>query len=132
MRALFILLTVCAAFLVASCSQKKPSKPQPRIEFAQGDIDLGDVAVSDAKFVCDLEFKNVGDDTLRIKTVLASCNCMVAEDPSQKVAKGETGHLTVRLDFTKYNPGPIERTITVFSNAVDSSEYEIFFHCNLH
>lgn len=130
-RALQLFMVLAAVAVAVSCSQSSGSKGKPQIDFVQTEIDLGDVDVAEAKFVCDVECKNIGGDTLVIKTVLASCNCMVPDTRRQAIAPGETGHLEVRLDFTGYQPGPIERSITVYSNSADADEHEIFFHCNL-
>ena len=65
------------------------------------------------------EFTNTGDEPLIIKNVQSTCGCTVPSKPTEPIAPGKTGKIDVKYNM---NPGPIRKTITVESNAVNVEE----------
>ena len=61
------------------------------------------------------EFKNTGKAPLIISNAQGSCGCTVPEWPKEPIAPGKSAVIKVKYDTKR--PGPINKTITVTSNA---------------
>jgi hypothetical protein len=59
---------------------------------------------------------NTGDAPLIITNVQSTCGCTVPSKPTEPILPGKTGKIDVKYNM---NPGPIRKTITVESNAVN-------------
>ena len=90
----------------------------PKIEFKDKDntIDYGTVYKEDDSGVRTFEFTNTGDEPLIITNVQSTCGCTVPTKPTEPILPGMTGKIDVKYNM---NPGPIRKTITVESNAVN-------------
>ena len=93
----------------------------PKIEFKDKDntIDYGKVNKEDDNGVRSFEFTNTGDAPLIISNVQSTCGCTVPSKPTEPIAPGKTGKIEVKYNM---NPGPIRKTITVETNAVNAEE----------
>jgi hypothetical protein len=93
----------------------------PKIEFKDKDntIDYGKVTKEEDNGVRVFEFTNTGDAPLIIINVQSTCGCTVPSKPTEPIAPGKTGKIEVKYNM---NPGPIRKTITVESNAVNAEE----------
>ena len=93
----------------------------PKIEFKDKDntIDYGKVNKEDDNGVRSFEFTNTGDEPLIISNVQSTCGCTVPSKPTEPIAPGKTGKIEVKYNM---NPGPIRKTITVETNAVNAEE----------
>lgn len=89
----------------------------PKIVFSAKDntIDYGKVTKSE-NGERDFIFTNTGNAPLIITNVLSTCGCTVPTKPTEPVMPGKTGKITVKYNMA---PGPIRKTITVESNAVN-------------
>ena len=89
-----------------------------KIEFKDKDntIDYGTVTKNDDSGIRTFEFTNTGDAPLIIKDVKSSCGCTVPTKPTDPILPGKTGKIEVKYNM---NPGPIRKTITVESNAIN-------------
>jgi hypothetical protein len=89
-----------------------------KIEFKDKDntIDYGTVTKDSDSGLRTFEFTNTGDAPLIIKDVKSSCGCTVPTKPTEPILPGKTGKIDVKYNM---NPGPIRKTITVESNAVN-------------
>jgi hypothetical protein len=89
-----------------------------KIEFAAKDntIDYGRVSKGSDNGIRVFEFTNTGDAPLIITNVLSTCGCTVPTKPAGPTMPGKTGKIEVKYNMT---PGPIRKTITVESNAVN-------------
>jgi len=92
-----------------------------KIEFKAKDntIDYGTVNKEDDNGLRIFEFTNTGDAPLIISDVKSSCGCTVPSKPTEPILPGKTGKIEVKYNM---NPGPIRKTITVESNAVNYDE----------
>lgn len=63
------------------------------------------------------EFTNVGDQPLVIRDVQTSCGCTTPEFPKTPVAPGKSDK--IKVGYKTDRVGPINRTLTVQSNAGD-------------
>ena len=88
----------------------------PKIEFKEETIDYGTVTKGEDSGLRVFEFKNTGDSPLIISDVKSSCGCTVPTKPKEPIAPGKSGKIEVQYNM---NPGPISKTITVQSNAVN-------------
>ena len=112
MKKLLFLLTV-TAFTSAAFAQSGA-----KIEFKDKDntIDYGTVSKDSDNGLRTFEFKNTGNAPLIITNVQSTCGCTVPSKPTEPIMPGKTGKIDVKYNM---NPGPIRKTLTVESNAVN-------------
>jgi len=108
-RLLFILVLIVSGFTTYAQTGAK-------IEFKEETINYGNVFKGEDSGKRVFEFKNTGDAPLIIKDVKSSCGCTVPTKPKDPILPGKTGIIEVQYNM---NPGPISKTITVESNAVN-------------
>jgi hypothetical protein len=96
----------------------------PKIQFKDKDntIDYGKVTKEEDNGIRFFEFTNTGDAPLIITNVQSSCGCTIPSKPTEPIMPGKTGKIEVKYNM---NPGPIRKTITVESNAVNVDEGRI-------
>ena len=89
----------------------------PKIVFSAKDntIDYGQVTKTD-NGTRDFIFTNTGNAPLIITNVLSTCGCTIPTKPTEPIMPGKTGKITVKYNMA---PGPIRKTITVESNAIN-------------
>lgn len=89
----------------------------PKIEFEAKDntIDYGKVNKND-NGSRDFIFTNTGNAPLIISNVLSTCGCTVPTKPEEPILPGKKGKITVKYNMAL---GPIRKTLTVESNAVN-------------
>ena len=89
-----------------------------KIEFLNKDntIDYGTVTKETDSGIRTFIFKNTGDAPLIITNVQSTCGCTVPTKPTGPILPGMTDKIEVKYNM---NPGPIRKTITVESNAVN-------------
>lgn len=93
----------------------------PKIEFKDKDntIDYGTTNKEDDNGIRSFEFTNTGDADLVITNVQSTCGCTVPSKPTEPIKPGKTGKIDVKYNM---HTGPIRKTITVESNAVNVEE----------
>ena len=92
---------------------------QAKIEFKTETIDYGTITKgSDGLRV--FEFTNTGDQDLIVSDVKSSCGCTVPQKPDGPIAPGASGEIKVKYDTKRV--GPIRKTVTVYSNATESTK----------
>lgn len=109
MKKLILILITGALSLHMVAQEKKAA-----ISFESDVVDYGEVAYG-ADGVRKFTFTNTGDDILIIARVYSTCGCTIPKKPEEPIQPGETGEIEVKYDTKR--PGPIRRTITVYSNA---------------
>ncbi|MCL6461690.1 Protein of unknown function [Flavobacterium micromati] len=89
----------------------------PKIVFTAKDntIDFGTVNTTE-NGTRDFVFTNTGNAPLVITNVLSTCGCAVPTKPEEPIMPGKTGKITIKYNMAL---GPIRKTITVESNAVN-------------
>lgn len=94
------------------------SQSGAKIEFSASEntIDYGTISKTNDTGIRTFEFTNTGDAPLIITNVLSTCGCTVPTKPTEPIMPGKTGKIDVKYSM---NPGPIRKTITVESNAVN-------------
>jgi hypothetical protein len=89
------------------------------IEFEESTIDYGTIEKG-ADGVRIFKFINSGNIPLVISRVKASCGCTIPKKPSKPILPGEKGVIEVKYDTKRVMP--FKKTITVISNAKNSTE----------
>lgn len=64
-------------------------------------------------------FTNKGKSPLILSNVRSSCGCTIPQWPKEPIAPGKTGTIKVKYDTNRV--GPINKSITVLSNAANAS-----------
>lgn len=90
----------------------------PKIEFKANDntIDYGTTSKKNDNGLRSLEFTNTGDAPLIISNVLSTLGFTIPLKPNTPIMPGKTGKIEVKYNMI---PGPIRKTITVESNAMN-------------
>ena len=89
----------------------------PNISFSSLIIDYGEINKG-SDGIRTFEFTNTGTEPLIIAKVYSSCGCTIPKKPEAPIAPGEKGEIQVKYDTNRV--GPIRKTITVNSNAMDT------------
>ena len=84
------------------------------ITFDSDVVDYGEVEYG-GDGVRKFTFTNTGDDVLIVARVYSTCGCTIPKKPVNPIQPGEKGEIEVKYDTKR--PGPIRKTITVYSNA---------------
>lgn len=89
-----------------------------KIEFKAKDntIDYGTVTKQKDSGVRSFEFTNTGDAPLIISNVLSTCGCTIPSYSTEPIMPGKKGKIDIKYNLA---PGPIRKTITVESNAIN-------------
>lgn len=103
-------LFVAALITVGVQAQEKKAE----ITFDTDTVDYGEVAYG-ADGVRKFSFTNTGNDVLIVARVYSTCGCTVPKKPEAPIQPGQKGEIEVKYDTKR--PGPIRKTITVYSNA---------------
>lgn len=95
-----------------------------KIEFKAKDntIDYGTISKKTDNGIRSFEFTNTGDAPLIITNVLSTCGCTVPTKPTEPIMPGKNGKIEVKYSMIL---GPIRKTITVETNAVNYEEGRI-------
>ena len=97
---LILLLGVLNAHLLMAVS---PTSGSNAIVFSKTEHNFGELAFKDATYAVVFEFKNEGEQPLRIKKCAVTCGCVTPEWSKRPIKKGETGYVRVEFD-TKGEP----------------------------
>ena len=112
-----ILILIGVAFI--SFNTLAQSNLKAIIEFKESTIDYGTIEKG-TNGLRVFKFSNTGNIPLVISRVKASCGCTIPKTPNKPILPGESGEIEVRYDTKRVMP--FRKTITVISNAVNSTE----------
>ncbi len=90
----------------------------PKIEFkiADNTVDYGTISKKKDNGIRSFEFINTGDAPLNIINVLSTSGFSISSKPTESIMPGKKGKIDIKYNMI---PGPIRKTITVESNAVN-------------
>ena len=88
-----------------------------KIKFESLEINYGEISKGD-NGVRIFKFTNIGSKPLIINKVYSSCGCTIPKKPSSPIDPGQDDEIQVKYDTNRI--GPIRKTITVLSNAINS------------
>jgi len=109
-------LALIAVILMTTASNAQAGA---KIEFKSDTVDYGTTSKDSDNGIRTFEFTNTGDAPLTIKDVKSSCGCTVPSWSKESIAPGKSGKIEVKYNMA---PGPIRKTITVQSNAVNQPD----------
>lgn len=114
-----LFLAVFSIISLTAFSQKGPI-----IEFKAKDntIDYGKVYKDNDNGVRVFEFTNTGDAPLIITNVKSTCGCTVPSKPKEPIMPGKSDKIEVKYNMAT---GPIRKSITVETNAVNSESGKV-------
>lgn len=122
MKRLGLLLIVLISSLNGFSQNGKDSLKGPEFSFPKKMHDFGDIIQGD-KVTHVFQFKNTGDEPLKIQRVESGCSCTpTIGDTSRYYQPGETGEIKVTFD-SETKPGAIpkqgiiQKRITILSNS---------------
>lgn len=92
-----------------------------KIDFSAKDntIDYGKVSKSSDNGIRVFEFTNTGNSPLIITSIQSTANCTILSSTKDAILPGKKGKIEIKYNMTA---GPIRKTITVESNAVNYDE----------
>ena len=92
-----------------------------KIDFSAKDntIDYGKVSKLSDNGIRVFEFTNTGNSPLIITSIQSTANCTILSSTKDAILPGKKGKIEIKYNMTA---GPIRKTITVESNAVNYDE----------
>ena len=95
-----------------------------KIEFKakNNTIDYGTINKNNDNGIRSFEFTNTGDAPLIIYSVQYTKSCTVLSKQNETIQPGKSSKIDIKYDMV---PGPIRKTITVESNAINYDEGRI-------
>lgn len=123
MKKVFTIALFIATSLSIACSQQADGSAKafetngPEIKFEFKVHDFGTLQQGGDGTI-DFKFKNVGNAALVLNNVKASCGCTTPNWPKNAIKPGEEAIIKVTYDTKRL--GPINKNITVYSNANES------------
>lgn len=119
-KALFSLTMMLAVVFVGfNANAQTPVQPETGavIEFDKETHNYGTIK-QNAEPNCYFEITNTGNEPLIISNAKGSCGCTVPSYDKSPIMPGDSRKLTVRYDTKRV--GPINKSVTITSNAVNS------------
>lgn len=112
------IITLMAILLVSSVVFAQSGA---KIDFSAKDntIDYGKVSKSSDNGIRVFEFTNTGNSPLIITSIQSTANCTILSSTKDAILPGKKGKIEIKYNMTA---GPIRKTITVESNAVNYDE----------
>lgn len=123
MKKIFFTLSIAILLSFSVSAQVSSTQPAenpnaPVIVFDKTTHDYGTV-IKGGDGVCEFKFRNAGVEPLILSNVTSSCGCTVPEWPREPILKGKSATIKVKYDTNRVSP--INKTITVMSNAKGGS-----------
>lgn len=95
------------------------SGPKIKILQAENTVDYGKVYKSSDNGIRSFTFTNIGDAPLNIIGIQSTASCTILYKPAQAIAPGKSDRIDIKYNMA---PGPIRKTITLETNAVNYDE----------
>jgi hypothetical protein len=101
----------------AVAAPPEPNPNAPEISFAKTVHDYGTI-MQGADGTCEFKFTNTGKEPLILSKPQSSCGCTVPTWPQEPILPGKSD--VIKVTYNTNNIGPINKTVTVSSNAKTS------------
>lgn len=112
--ALALLFTASLGLKAQDASQAPANPNAPEITFDKTVHDYGTI-FQGSDGTCEFKFTNTGKEPLILNKPQSSCGCTVPTWPQEPVLPGKSD--VIKVTYATHNIGPINKTITVTSNA---------------
>jgi hypothetical protein len=113
--ALVSVIAVTTLFAQSAQDEKNPNAPV--ISFAKTVHDYGTI-YQNSDGTCQFEFTNTGKEPLILSRPKSSCGCTVPTWPKQPILPGKSDE--IKVTYSTRRVGPINKTVTIYSNASNS------------
>jgi hypothetical protein len=115
------IIPLLAGFLISSIAFAQNG---PRIDFKDRNntIDYGTITKENDNGIRSFVFTNTGNAPLIITSVQTTSNCTILSKQNDTILPGKTSKIDVKYNMAE---GPIRKTITVESNAINYDEGRI-------
>ncbi len=110
------------AILLISCFGFAQNGPKIEFKIADNTIDYGTISKKKDNGIRSIEFTNTGDAPLIIINVLSTSGFWISSKPTESIMPGKNGKIDLKYNMI---PGPIRKTITVESNAINYEDGRI-------
>ncbi len=100
------------------------------IYFESNTHDYGTIKEEDGPVPAKFIFTNMGDDTLKITQVRASCGCTASKYTKEAVPPGAKGFVEATYN-PRNRPGKFKKSLTVVSNDPDNKNVVLFIQGNV-
>ena len=114
--AMFLFVAFAAKAQTSTTTTKKADGPE--ITFESLEHDYGTIPQG-ANGDCVFNFKNTGNEPLILSDVRKSCGCTTPTWSKEPILPGQKG--VINIGYNTNNVGTFSKTITVISNATNSS-----------
>lgn len=119
-KMILLLAVVTVSWTCNSLQKEKKQKNEnfagrPIIEFQKKEHNFG-IVIEGEKVIHHFKFKNIGNNSLTIKNVNASCGCTVPSFSSEPIAPNDEGEIEVVFD-SNHRIGKQQKTLSVWTNA---------------
>lgn len=121
--ALVSALIFCLPVNLSFGGKNSSKSAYPDIRFEERTYDFG-IAGQQEEIVHEYRFKNIGKETLVIKSVSSSCGCIARILSPKTIPSGESGSIKVTFETRKYR-GKHTKSIFVRTNDPDEPEIEL-------
>jgi hypothetical protein len=108
---------IAVTTLFAQNAEKAKNPNAPVISFAKTVHDYGTI-YQNADGTCQFEFTNTGKEPLILSRPKSSCGCTVPTWPKQPILPGKSEN--IKVTYSTKRIGPINKTVTIYSNASNS------------
>ncbi len=115
-NAIFLVLSLVFTLGMKQANAQPQVLNGPQIQFEKESHDYGTIE-NGANGDCVFIFKNTGNAPLILENVKGSCSCTVPKWTTEPILPGKTGE--IKVHYNTGNTGPISKTVTVTSNAVN-------------
>ena len=95
------------------------SGPKINIEQSNNTIDFGKVKKTADNGIREFTFTNTGDSPLTINGIQSTASFTILYKPNKSIAPGKSDRIEIKYNM---NAGPIRKTITLETNAVNYDE----------
>jgi hypothetical protein len=117
-RVVSMILLVFGSLSLLAQEPAQPVNPNaPDISFDKVVHDYGTV-VQGGDGTCEFKFTNTGKEPLILSRPISSCGCTVPTWPQEPILPGKSD--VIKVTYNTNNIGPINKTVTVNSNAKTS------------
>lgn len=110
------------AFLTFCCIGYAQNGAKIDFKAKNNTIDYGTISKNNDNGVRTFDFTNTGNAPLTIYSVQSTSSCSILSKSPDTVLPGKSGKIVIKYNMT---PGPIRKTITVESNAINYDEGRI-------
>ena len=112
-------ITAFIALLFLSSFGFAQNGPKINILQSENTVDYGKVYKSNDNGIRNFTFTNTGDAPLNISAIQSTASCTILYKPTQPILPGKSDRIEIKYNMV---PGPIRKTITVETNAVNYEE----------